>query len=111
MEWHETCKCKCRLDARDTLKIKHIIFFEDMINIKKFHLNVLKMEKTSYRDIDIYYTSYIMIKKFGDCENIHSGNLCYLIIWSATGHLKKKDEKCLILDWTDKLEEALSKIR
>ena len=38
------------------------------------------MEKTSYRDIDIYYTSYIMIKKFGDCENIHSGNLCYLII-------------------------------
>ena len=30
--------------------------------------------------------------------------ICY---WT----FKKKDEKCLILDWTDKLEEALSKIR
>ena len=53
-----------------------------------------------------------MIKKFGDCENIHSVNPLYLIIHSATGHFKEKnDEKHLILDSTDKYEEVLSGIR
>ena len=45
-------------------------------------------------------------------KNIHSVNPLYLIIHSVTGHFKeKKDEKCLILDSTDKYEEVLSGIR
>ena len=44
-----------------------------------------------------------MIKKFGDCENIHSVNPLYLIIHSAAGHFKEKnDKKYLIIDSTDK---------
>ena len=74
-----------------------------MIIIKNIHSNLLKIDKKSYQDIDIYYIGYIMIKKFGDCENIHSVNPMYLIIHSATGHFKENnDEKYLILDSTDK---------
>ena len=52
------------------------------------------------------------IKKFGDCENIHSVNRLYLIIHYAIGHFKEKnDEKYLIIDSTDKYKEVLSGIR
>ena len=48
-----------------------------------------------------------MIKKFSDCEKNHSVNPLYLIIHSATGHLKKKcGEKYLITDSTEKYEEV-----
>ena len=66
-----------------------------MINIKIFHSNLLKIDKKSYEDIDIYYIGYITIKKFGDCENIYSVNSLFLIIHSATGYLKKKLQKML----------------
>ena len=59
-----------------------------MINIKNFHSNLLKIDKNSYKDIDIYYIGYITIKKFGNCENIHRVNPLYLIIHSAKGHFK-----------------------
>ena len=55
------------------------------------------------KDIDIYYIGYITIKKFSDCENIHSVNPLYLIIHSAAGYFKEKNgEKSLILDSTEK---------
>ena len=68
-------------------------FCDDMINIKNIHSYLLKIDKKSHEDIDIYYISYIMIKKFSDCENIHSVNPLYLIIHSATGYLKKNTGK------------------
>ena len=37
-----------------------------MINIKVFDLNSLKIDKKSYKNIDIYYTGYILIKKIDD---------------------------------------------
>ena len=33
-----------------------------MINIKNFHSSLLKIDKKSYKDTDIYYIGYIMIK-------------------------------------------------
>ena len=86
-------------------------YFDDMVNIKDFHSNLLKIDKKSHKDINIYYVSYIIIKKFGDYENIHSVNLLYLIINSATGYFKEKNgEKYLILDSTEKYEEVFSTI-
>ena len=74
-------------------------FCDDMINIKNFHSNLLKIDKKSHEDIDIYYIGYIMIKKFSDCENIHSANPLYLIIYSVTGHFKEKyGEEYLIIE-------------
>ena len=83
-----------------------------MIDIRNFYSNLLKIDKKSHQDIDIYYIGYITIKKFSDYENIHSVNLLYLIIPSATGYFKEKNsEKYLILDSTGKYEEAWFAIR
>ena len=68
------------------IKNQTYYFFDDMINIKNFHSNLLKIDKKSHEDINIYYFSYIMIKKFSDCENIHSIHPLYLIIHSGAGH-------------------------
>ena len=86
-------------------------FINDIIDIKIFHSNLLKIDKKPYKDIEIYYIGYITIKKFSDCENIHSVNPLYLIIHSATGHIKEKyNEKYLILDLTKEYEEVFSGI-
>ena len=83
-----------------------------MSNIKNFHSNLLKIDKKSYKDINIYYIGYITIKEFGDSGNIRSVNPLYLIAHFATGHYKEKNnEKYLILDLTDKYEEVWSRIR
>ena len=87
-------------------------YFEDMVNIEDFHSNLLKIDKKSYKDIDIYDIGYIIIiKKFDDYENIHSVNPLYLIINSATKYFKGKNgEKYLILDLIEKYEEVFSRI-
>ena len=54
-------------------------FFDDMINIKNFDLDLLKIEKKLYKDIDIYYVGYITMKDF-DNVKINSVNPLYLII-------------------------------
>ena len=38
-------------------------FFNDMINIKVFDPNLLKIDKKSNKNIDIYYIRYTAIKK------------------------------------------------
>ena len=39
-------------------------FFNDMINMKDFDPNLLKIEKNSYKDIGIYNIGYIKIKNW-----------------------------------------------
>ena len=87
-------------------------FLDDIINIKNFHSNLLKIDKKPYKDIDIYYIGYITIKTFGDCENIHSVNPLYLTIYSATRYFKEKyNEKYLIFNLIEKYEEVFSAIK
>ena len=93
------------------IKNRGYYFHDDMINFKNFHSNVLKIDKKSHKDINIYYIGYITIKKFSDCENICSASPLYLIINFATGYFKEKSsEKYLILDSTEKYEEVFSEI-
>ena len=81
-----------------------------MIDIKNFHSNLLKIDKESHKNINIYYTGQITIKKFSDCENIHNVNPLYLIIHFVTGYFKEKNgEKYLIIDSTE--EEVQSGVR
>ena len=94
------------------IKNRTYYYFNDIIDIKDFQSNLLKIDKKQYKDIDIYYIGYITIKNFGDCENIHSVNPLYLIIYSATGYFKEKyGEKYLILDSTEKYCEVFSGIK
>ena len=37
-------------------------FFDDMINIKNFNPNLLKIDKKLYKNIDIYYIGHITMK-------------------------------------------------
>ena len=68
------------------IKNQTYYFLDDMIDIRNFHSNLLKIDKKPYKDFDIYYIGYITIKKFGDCENVHSVNPLYLVIHSTTGY-------------------------
>ena len=36
-------------------------FFNDMINIEDFDSNLLKIDKKSYKNVDVYYIGYITI--------------------------------------------------
>ena len=38
-------------------------FHNDISNIEEFDSNLLKIDKKSYKDIDIYHIAYITIKK------------------------------------------------
>ena len=42
-------------------------------------------DKKSYKNIGIYHTGYITIKKIDDCENINSMNPLYLLISHGNG--------------------------
>ena len=37
--------------------------FNDMINIEDFDSNLMKIEQKLYKNVDIYYIGYIIIKK------------------------------------------------
>ena len=46
-----------------SIKNRTYYFFNDMINIKNFDSTLLRINKKSYKNIDIYYIGYITIKK------------------------------------------------
>ena len=89
-------------------------YFHDMINIKNFDSNLLKICKKSYQNVDIYYIRYITIK-YSDYVKINSVNPLYLIIDKADGCIKcnsmeeKNENKYLTLATADKNKEALIK--
>ena len=79
-----------------------------MINIKISDSNLLKIDKKSYKNIDIYYTGYIAIQKIDDYENIYSVNPLYLIINTADEYIDEKNgNKYLTFASTDKNKEVL----
>ena len=56
-----------------------------MINIKIFDQNLLKIDKMSYKSIDIGYIGYISIKVIGHCQSVNSANPFYFIISEVDG--------------------------
>ena len=60
------------------IKNRTYYFYNNIINIEEFKSSLLKIDKKSYKDIDMCYIVYITIKKIGDCENIYSENPFYL---------------------------------
>ena len=69
------------------IKYRTYYFFDDMINIKDFDSNLLKIDKKSYKNIDIYYIGYI-IMKHSDYVKINSINPLPLIIDKVDGYIK-----------------------
>ena len=85
-------------------------FYNDIIDLKKFDAMLLKIDKKSYKNIDIYYIGNITIKKIDDYENINSVNPLYLLIDHASGYIKGKNGiKYLVFDSTDENKEVFKK--
>ena len=60
---------------------------------------MLKIDNTSFKNIDIYYIGYITIKIFDDCESMYSVNPLYLPVNHARGYSEEKNgNKYLIFD-------------
>ena len=69
-----------------------------MVNIEDFDPNLLKIDKNSYNNIDVYYIGYITMKD-SDYVKIKSVNPLCLIIREVDRYIKEKNgNKYLILD-------------
>ena len=44
------------------IKTRTYYFFNDIINIKNFDLNNIKIDEKSYKNIIIYYIGYVTVK-------------------------------------------------
>ena len=73
------------------IKNRSYYFYNDMISLKYFELNLLKIDRKSYKNIGIYNIGYITIKKIDDCKNIHSVNPLYLRIDHANGYIEENN--------------------
>ena len=84
-------------EVRD-LNIKNWTYYyiDDIICIRKFEPNLLKIDKKLHKVFDIYFIDYNTIKKFNNCDgkciykNIRSVNPLYLLIYSAAYYFKEK---------------------
>ena len=95
-----------------SIKNRAYYFFNDMINIKDFDSSLLKIDKKSHKNIGIYNSGYITIKKIDDYENIHSKNHLYLMIGEVIGHTEKSNgNKYLVFDSSYKNKEVFKKYK
>ena len=77
-------------------------YFYNVIDINNFEARLLKIDKKSYKNIDIYYIGYITINKIDDGKNIHSVNPLNFHIDHAKGYIDEKNgNKYLIFDSVD----------
>ena len=90
------------------IKERTYYFYNDIIDIKTFDSNNLKLDKKTYKDLDIYNIGYVTIKKIGDCYDVNSVNPLYLRIGNASGYVEEDwKHKYLIFDSTDENQELL----
>ena len=69
-------------------------FFNDIINIKNFDPNKIKIDEKSYKNILIYYIEYVMIKD-SKYVKIISENPLSLIINEVNGYFKEINKKSI----------------
>ena len=73
------------------IKNRSYYLYNNLIDLKDFDAKSLKIDKKSYKNIDIYYIGYITIKKIDDYESIYSVNSLYLRIGHASGYIEEKN--------------------
>ena len=94
------------------IKNRTYYFYNDQINLNDFDASMLKVDKKSYKDIDIYYIGYVTFKEIANCNNINSVNPLYLMIDKMIGHFEENSEnKYLVLDDIDENKEVSQKYK
>ena len=90
------------------IKNRTYYFYSDTIDLKNFDARLLKIDKKSYKNIDIYYIGYVTVKKIDDYESIYSVNPLYLCIDHVSGYIEEKNgKKYLIFDSVDENKKLL----
>ena len=81
------------------IKNRTYYFYNDMIDIKTFDSDLLKIDKKSYKDIGIYNIGYITKEKIDEGKNINTVNPLYLNITHANIYIEEKGvNKYLVFD-------------
>ena len=81
-------------------------FYSDIIDIKTFDSNNLKLDKKLYKNLDIYNIGYVTIYGY----DVNSVNPLYLRIYNASGYIEKiNEDKYLIFDVRDENKKLLKR--
>ena len=92
------------------IKNRTYYFYNDIIDIETFDSNMLKLDKKSYKNLDIYNIGYVAIKKIGYGYDINSANPLYLLIDNAYGYIEEiNGDKYLVFDDTYENKELLKR--
>ena len=86
-------------------------FLDDIINIKSFDPNNIKIGEKSYKSILIYYIGYVTIKD-SKYVKINSVNLLYLIFSKVNEYFEEINKnKYLTLVATNEIKEIIQNIK
>ena len=86
-------------------------FFDDIINIKNFDQNEVKIDEKPYKNILIYYIGYVTIKD-SKYLKIDSVNPLYLIINKVNGYFEEiSKNKYLSLVPTNESKEIIKNMK
>ena len=89
------------------IKNRTYYFYNDIIYIKAFELNLLKIDNKHYKATALDTSQ---LKKIDECETIFSVNALYLRINYANGYIEEKNgNKYLIFYSVDENKEVLKK--
>ena len=92
------------------IKNRTYYFYNDIIDIKTFDSNMLKLDKKSYKNLDIYNIGYVTVKKIGSGYDINSVNPLYLRIDNANGYIEEiNEDKYLVFDDTYENKKLLQR--
>ena len=75
-----------------SIKNRTYYFYNDIIDIETFDSNNLKLDKKSYKDLDIYNIGYVTVKKIGSGYDVNSVNPLYLHISNVNGYIEEVNE-------------------
>ena len=81
------------MGSKKEINIKECTYYlyNDIIDIETFDLKNLKLDKKTYKDLDIYNVGYVAIKKIGCANDVNSVNPLYLRIDNASGYIEEKE--------------------
>ena len=76
------------------IKNRSYYLYRNLIDLKDFDAELLKIEKKSYKNIDIYYIAYSTFIKIGDYWSNFTVNPLYLDIAYASEHIECNSIEC-----------------
>ena len=89
-----------------SIKYQTYYFYNDIIDITTFDSNNLKLDKKSYKNLDIYNIGCVTVKKIGSGYGINSVNPLYLRIDNASGYIEEiNGNKYMVFDDADENKE------